>query len=97
MTTSIDTKSAIATLVALEAIYENSGADLDCAIEVSNGEWGGFLTTVKLSPLAAIHLARQLLQMANKDFDGAHFHIDKASIAPESTDQLILTLAASGS
>ena len=90
-------KSVIDSLAALEESYEQNGASLECAIEVTDGDWGGLAANVRVSPFAAIHLARQLLQIVDKNFDGAHFQIDKASIAPESKDQLIFSLRTGGS
>jgi hypothetical protein len=78
--------------IALEIGLEQGGASHDCRIEIKNGDWGGLQAVISLSPLSAIHIARQLIQLASKDFGGAHFHVDKASIAPTSHDQIVFSL-----
>ena len=67
-----------------------------CDIDVHDGDWGGQLMTVSLSSAMAIIVARQLIELVERDNDGAHFDIDRASIAPGSKHQLCFSLNNSG-
>ena len=77
-----DTKS-------LEQRFRDDEPDLFCDIEVAPGDFGGQHILVSLTPHAAVHIARQLLELAASSVEGKHFHIDKASIAIDTDHQLV--------
>ena len=76
----------------LEGSLEVSDDISECDIEIRKGDWNGQLTLVSLSSSSAVHIARQLLQLVERDYNGAHFDIDKTNIATETDNQLCFVL-----
>jgi hypothetical protein len=84
--------NAISAAKSLEADMAQRGDLIDCEIELSEGDWGGQMMLVSVSPAAAVLIARQLLQLAEREVEGAHVNIDRASIAPGAKHQLRIAL-----
>ncbi len=88
--------NALNAVKSLEAEMDQRGDFIDCELDLKDGDWGGKLMLVSVSPRAAALIARQLLQLVERNVernvDGAHFDIDRASIAPGSADQLCVAL-----
>ncbi len=76
----------------LENYLKGDPQSLECDLDVKDGDWGGKHMLVKLSPWSAAHIARLLVQLIQRDFNGAHFDIDKASVALETNHQLSFSL-----
>jgi len=84
--------NALNAMKSLEADMAGRGDLIDCELELADGDWGGQLMLVSVSPAAAVLIARQLLQLAEREIDGAHVDIDRASIAPGAKHQLCIAL-----
>lgn len=82
----------IESLRELESALEHGGDPQNCDIKISKGDWGGEHVLVSMSPWSAAHIARQLVQLIERDFSGAHFHVDKASIAVDTKNQVCFAL-----
>ena len=89
---SIQLSDLVKSLNGLESGLENSGDSLECDINLEDGDGGGQEIVMSLSPGAAVHIARQLVQLVERDFHGAHFHIDNANIAVDTDHQLCFAL-----
>jgi hypothetical protein len=77
----------------LEQRNRDEGPNLFCDIEIAPGDFGGKHILVSLAPHAAVHMARQLLELAATSVEGKHFHIDKCSIALDTDHQLVFSRA----
>lgn len=64
----------------------------DCDITISQGDWGGQMAVISLSPSGCAYLAMQLLKLVQHGNPGTHFHEDKAGTAINSDDQLVFSL-----
>lgn len=87
--------NALNSLKSIEADLAQRGEVISCKLELGSGNWGGKQLLVSVSAAAAVLVARQLLQLVERDLDGAHFDIDRASIAPDAVDQLCFSLKTS--
>ena len=76
----------------IDALIHSLPAQMDCDIDMLDGDWGGQYIVVKVSPDSAAYIAKWLLKLIAADFDGKHFDIDKASIAPETDHQICFSL-----
>jgi hypothetical protein len=94
--TATSPSSLIAGLHALERQLKEAGDPMDCEISIGRGDWGGQHVLLTLSRGSAVCIARLLVDLARKNVRGAHFDIDKASIAVDATDQVCFALNASG-